>query len=92
MSEYQKVVAKVGPLKSDVRVKFGQSKKELTTVLEGRNKGAANAAANRLLTKAKETCRAFLHRLEQFRVLDPACGSGNFLYLSLLGLKDLAGC
>jgi type II restriction/modification system DNA methylase subunit YeeA len=31
----------------------------------------------------------FLERLRQFRVLDPACGSGNFLYLSLLGLKDL---
>jgi type I restriction-modification system DNA methylase subunit len=31
----------------------------------------------------------WLHRLQQFRVLDPACGSGNFLLLSLLGLKDL---
>jgi type II restriction/modification system DNA methylase subunit YeeA len=27
--------------------------------------------------------------LRNFRVLDPACGSGNFLYLSLLALKDL---
>ena len=27
--------------------------------------------------------------LRSFRVLDPACGSGNFLLLSLLGLKDL---
>jgi hypothetical protein len=27
--------------------------------------------------------------LQQFRVLDPACGSGNFLLLTLLGLKDL---
>ncbi|MBV5335821.1 class I SAM-dependent DNA methyltransferase, partial [bacterium] len=31
----------------------------------------------------------FLARLAHFRVLDPACGSGNFLLLSLLGLKDL---
>jgi type II restriction/modification system DNA methylase subunit YeeA len=30
----------------------------------------------------------FLERLHQFRVLDPACGSGNFLYLALRGLKD----
>ncbi|MBZ0279897.1 MAG: class I SAM-dependent DNA methyltransferase [Anaerolineae bacterium] len=28
-------------------------------------------------------------RLEQTRVLDPACGSGNFLYMSLRALKDL---
>lgn len=32
---------------------------------------------------------AFLERLRQFTVLDPACGSGNFLYLSLRALKDL---
>jgi hypothetical protein len=31
----------------------------------------------------------FLDRLRHFRVLDPACGSGNFLYLSLHALKDL---
>jgi len=32
---------------------------------------------------------AFLDRLRVVRVLDPACGSGNFLYLALLALKDL---
>jgi hypothetical protein len=32
---------------------------------------------------------AFLERLRAVRVLDPACGSGNFLYLALLALKDL---
>lgn len=31
----------------------------------------------------------YLERLRNFRVLDPACGSGNFLYLSLRALKDL---
>ncbi|NMG30589.1 class I SAM-dependent DNA methyltransferase [Aromatoleum evansii] len=31
----------------------------------------------------------YLERLKNFRVLDPACGSGNFLYLSLRALKDL---
>jgi type II restriction/modification system DNA methylase subunit YeeA len=89
MAEYRKVVDKGGPPKTEVRVKFGQSKKELAGLSERRDKGAVTAAANRLQTKAKELCRAFLHRLESFRVLDPACGSGNFLYLSLLGLKDL---
>jgi type II restriction/modification system DNA methylase subunit YeeA len=32
---------------------------------------------------------AFLARLRAVRVLDPACGSGNFLYLALRALKDL---
>ena len=32
---------------------------------------------------------AFLKRLQDFTVLDPACGSGNFLYLALHALKDI---
>ncbi len=32
---------------------------------------------------------AFLERLRGVRVLDPACGSGNFLYVTLKALKDL---
>ena len=31
----------------------------------------------------------FLERLRHYRVLDPACGSGNFLYLALKCLKDI---
>ena len=33
--------------------------------------------------------QTYLHELHDFRVLDAACGSGNFLYLSLHALKDL---
>jgi len=39
--------------------------------------------------QAEQMLRAFLERLRTFRVLDPACGSGNFLYLALQTLKDL---
>ena len=39
--------------------------------------------------RATALFRGFLDRLRAFRVLDPACGSGNFLYLALLALKDL---
>jgi len=38
---------------------------------------------------AQETFLRFIERLKKFRVLDPACGSGNFLYLALRALKDL---
>ncbi len=31
----------------------------------------------------------FLERLKAYRVLDPACGSGNFLYLALKTIKDI---
>jgi type II restriction/modification system DNA methylase subunit YeeA len=39
--------------------------------------------------KARERLEAFLVRLAVFRVLDPACGSGNFLYVALRALKDI---
>ena len=39
--------------------------------------------------RAERLLREFLARLRRFRVLDPACGSGNFLYLALRALKDL---
>ena len=43
--------------------------------------------------KAEESARpryqTFLLRLNHFRVLDPACGSGNFLYLALKALRDI---
>ena len=47
------------------------------------------AARTKAQNEAQAVLQRFLARLAGFRVLDPACGSGNFLLLSLLGLKDL---
>jgi type II restriction/modification system DNA methylase subunit YeeA len=33
--------------------------------------------------------QGFFNRINAFRVLDPACGSGNFLYLALKALRDI---
>jgi hypothetical protein len=41
------------------------------------------------LKKATAIRDAFLTRLRTLAILDPACGSGNFLYLALGALKDL---
>lgn len=38
---------------------------------------------------ARAAYQSFLLRLNHFRVLDPACGSGNFLYLALKALRDI---
>jgi hypothetical protein len=54
--------------------------------------GAAVLLANE--GKQKEAIaeiRAFHHKLCSLRVLDPACGSGNFLYVALEHLKRLEG-
>jgi type II restriction/modification system DNA methylase subunit YeeA len=60
----------------------------------------AKAAIAELLAKSKKQndkahkdasalFHTHLERLRNFRVLDAACGSGNFLYLALKSLKDL---
>ncbi len=38
---------------------------------------------------ARTAYQGMLLRLNLFRVLDPACGSGNFLYLALKALRDV---
>jgi len=54
-------------------------------LLSSREKGVVTRA----LDKAERLHRGFIERLKAFRVLDPACGSGNFLYIALLELKNI---
>lgn len=46
-------------------------------------------ARKKIPKEVQDLFHHFLQRLSQVRVLDPACGSGNFLYMVLKGLKDL---
>lgn len=70
----------------------------LPTVMEPLRADWANTQAAAVLLagegKMKEACaevRHFHHQLCTTRVLDPACGSGNFLYVTLEHLKRLEG-
>jgi hypothetical protein len=47
------------------------------------------AARKKALGEADSILHQFLTRLRSIKILDPACGSGNFLYVALLRLKDL---
>ena len=40
-------------------------------------------------TEAEADRAAFIEKLAALRILDPACGSGNFLYMALQRVKDL---
>ncbi|UZK69356.1 class I SAM-dependent DNA methyltransferase [Sphingomonas sp. S1-29] len=50
---------------------------------------AEKRKAQKALDDATALHSAFIERLADFRVLDPACGSGNFLYVALRSLKDI---
>ena len=61
--------------------KISASLNKLSTTSGKVSKRPYNTAMRRL--------RNFLRRLKSFVVLDPACGSGNFLYLALHALKNI---
>jgi type II restriction/modification system DNA methylase subunit YeeA len=67
------------PLQAD----WQRTKSEMEAILQ------KSRAKKRIPQTVKDLFSGFLERLTQVRVLDPACGSGNFLYLALRGLKDL---
>lgn len=71
----------IAPLKAE-----WHSVAEKINALIANKKGPALKAA---LTKANRLKHDFLERLERVHVMDPACGSGNFLYVALQKLKDL---
>ncbi len=64
-------------------------KARIASSLERANAAKSKAVATRHRRQAKNSLGTFLERLRNFTVLDPACGSGNFLYLGLHALHDL---
>jgi len=51
--------------------------------------GKSKKAGDKAWKDAQAAFIGHLERLKNYRVLDPACGSGNFLYLALKSLKEL---
>ena len=65
------------------------AKTGIAAMMERADAAGSPAAQTRLRRQADRALRTFLERLRRFTVLDPACGSGNFLYLALHALKDI---
>ena len=72
----------IEPLRRD----FEETKKRVTALLAEDRRITTRTRPDRNPTAV---FNAFLDRVRAVRVLDPACGSGNFLYLALRALKDL---
>ena len=68
---------------------WAAEKAEVAAELERAGAAKSLAVRTKRRNEAERRYRAFLNRLRAFTVLDPACGSGNFLYLALQALKDL---
>ncbi|HVB18470.1 MAG TPA: DNA methyltransferase, partial [Stellaceae bacterium] len=71
-----------------LRREWERIKAEIRAFDERRGRATAPAQRERLLEQARGLYASFRASLGHYRVLDPACGSGNFLALSLRALKD----
>jgi hypothetical protein len=87
------VLRVVGPVLVDpLRREWAMVRDEVEALMatEHPPAGAARTrSVNRVLDQAQKKIDAFASKLRRTRVLDPACGSGNFLYVSLNELLDL---
>ncbi|MCO5161126.1 MAG: class I SAM-dependent DNA methyltransferase [Mesorhizobium sp.] len=71
---------------------WAEVKARIEGLMTGAVKPPKSARTGRAMkpAEAAEAARSvFLDRLRAVRILDPACGSGNFLYLALHAVKDI---
>jgi type II restriction/modification system DNA methylase subunit YeeA len=71
-----------------LRAEWEVAKAETGKLVEAAHLKKGRAFDN-AIAKAEEPRAKFLERLRKVSILDPACGSGNFLYLALQGVKDI---
>ncbi len=95
-TDHAKIMLVVEPVVLDpLRREFAAMRERVEELAAGRAPSALTREGRRRERlppwerDAEAEWRAFLERLRALRVLDPACGSGNFLYVTLRLLKDL---
>jgi hypothetical protein len=75
-----------------LRTEWDGVKAHIEALVKGKKKPPMRSKPKRRmkpLEAAEERRAQFLKRLKEIKILDPACGSGNFLYLALQGVKDI---
>ena len=95
-TDREKILMVVEPVvMTPLRREFGQMQERVAGLMKDRQPspltrdGLRRANLPKWERDAEAEWRAYLQRLRDVRVLDPACGSGNFLYVTLRLLKDL---
>jgi type II restriction/modification system DNA methylase subunit YeeA len=90
-TDRDKIMMIIGPVIIEpLKTEWETIRAEMTTLMAtADDKKAKTATRTRAGNKAAKLHADYIERLTKFRVLDPACGSGNFLNLALLALKDI---
>ena len=95
-TDHEKIMMVVEPVvMAPLRREFDAMREQVDELMSGRDPSPLTRDGERRARlpawehKAEAGWRALLERLRGVRVLAPACGSGNFLYVTLRLLKDL---
>ncbi|MDF1587210.1 class I SAM-dependent DNA methyltransferase [Marinimicrococcus flavescens] len=89
-TDREKIMQIIEPvIERPLRAEWEEVRTKIADAMSRAKSARSASARTRAGNAAKDLLRGFLDRLRAFRVLDPACGSGNFLYLALQTLKDL---
>lgn len=89
-TDRQSIMRIVQPVVIDpLLAEWEQAKTAILPLLEKSRNAKTKKAQDDNFRQAHGIFSGFLNRIKALRVLDPACGSGNFLYLALISLKDL---
>ena len=92
-TDREKIIKLIKPvILRPLHEEWAAAKAEIKGLLSGDIKPPMRAKLRRRMmpSEAAEEARSrYLERLRNLRILDPACGSGNFLYLALQGVKDI---
>jgi type II restriction/modification system DNA methylase subunit YeeA len=76
-------------LMAPLRREWQEIQVKATEAAEKRSQATTTQSRNRYLHELEDLIIGFAQKLSAIRVLDPACGSGNFLYVALRLLLDL---
>ncbi|MCL4864053.1 MAG: hypothetical protein KJZ93_31890, partial [Caldilineaceae bacterium] len=76
-------------LMAPLRREWAEVKEKALALADRRNQATDRGVRTRLTNELRQFVMSFAQKLATVRVLDPACGSGNFLYVSLRLLLDL---
>ena len=88
-TDAEKIMKIIEPvIQRPLEAEWAETRAEIEELLAKGARAGRRARAPRRATSARSS-KASSTACARFRVLDPACGSGNFLYLALQTLKDL---
>ncbi len=76
-------------IEEPLREEWDQVRIEVRGLVTGAEIAKTQKASTTKLNKAEKILKAFHNRLLALRILDPACGTGNFLYVAMDTLKRL---